>query len=332
MAVVPSQSATSGARASTLIEARDVSRRYGKKLALVDVDLAVAAGEIRALLGPNGAGKTTLLRILTGLVDPSTGSARIDGVDTKTRAPELRRRVGLVPSGDRSFYLRISGLENLAFFGRLHGMRRRDAFSRATKVLEDVGLADSARMRVGAYSHGMQKRLSVARALLTDPGVLLLDEATHDLDPEGAHRIRELVRGIAHRGTAVIWTTQRVDEIRGFADTVTVLGQGRVQFAGSVLELLAHATPRRYVVRLSNGALDAGQVRSAGDRALGTLGNLAPAGGMGLDDYLLTLADTAVLGDAVASLTHAGIQVIACRAETSEVETAFLELTASERL
>jgi ABC-2 type transport system ATP-binding protein len=326
MAVVPSENLIPRSGAPIVVDARAVSRRYGKKLALVDVDLTVAAGQIHALLGPNGAGKTTLLRVMTGLQDPTSGSVRIMGRETRSSPLELRRLVGLVPSGDRSFYLRISGLENLTFFGRLHGMRRREAVRRALETLEQVGLADSARMRVGTYSHGMQKRLSVARALLTDPQVLLVDEATHDLDPEGSRRIRELVRSIAHHGTAVIWTTQRVDEINGFVDAVTLLRRGRVQFAGTVPELLAHAAPRRYLVRLRNGALEPARVESAGEAALGRLGDLAVAAA-GRGDFFLTLRDGTVLGDALASLTGAGIQVLACRAEESELESAFLRLT-----
>ena len=115
-----------------------------------------------------------------------------------------------------------------------------------------MGLEDSARVRVGVYSHGMQKRLAVARALLVDPAVLLVDEATHDLDPEAAENVRSLVRDLAGRGTAIIWTTQRVDEVRGFADSVTLLARGRTRFAGTVAQLMAHAFPRRYLLRLAD--------------------------------------------------------------------------------
>ncbi len=176
-------------------------------------------------------------------MSPSSGSVRVLGQEVERRNREARGLVGLVPSGDRSFYLRISGLENLAFFGRLNGLRRRAAFERAAELLGHVGLADAAERPVGEYSHGMQKRLSVARALITDPAVLLVDEATHDLDPEGARRIRALIEDCANRGAAVVWATQRLDEIRGFAGSVTLLHEGRVRFAGSVPALLEHSSP-----------------------------------------------------------------------------------------
>ncbi len=169
----------------------------------------MVGGSCTLLLEPNGAGKTTLTRGLCGLVDPDA------------RTVETAGTVGLVPSGDRTFYLRISGLENPIFFGRLHGMRLRAARDRA-QVLDAVGLAEAANVAVGRYSHGMQKRLSVARTLLANPSVLLVDEATHDLDPEGARRVRSPVGTLAERGTAVLWTTQRVEGIRDFAHAVTL--------------------------------------------------------------------------------------------------------------
>jgi ABC-2 type transport system ATP-binding protein len=221
------------------LDVRGLRRRFDRAMALDGVDFAVHQGEIHALLGPNGAGKTTLLRTISGLVAPTEGSVRVLGADVTTGSRALHGCIGLVPSGDRTFYLRISGLENLVFFARLQGMRRRRAVARAHEVLAAVGLSDAARRRVGTYSHGMQKRLSIARALLTEPEVFLVDEATHDLDPEGAQRVRSLVAERAAQGAAVVWTTQRVDEISGFANRVTVLSGGRVRFTGSVGELLA---------------------------------------------------------------------------------------------
>jgi ABC-2 type transport system ATP-binding protein len=166
-----------------VVSARCLTRRFGRSVALDVVDFEVGEGELHALLGPNGAGKTTLIRILLGLLEPNEGSVELVGRELRRHLTELRQLVGFVPSGDRSFYLRITGLENLVFFARLHGMPRRSAKQRALELIEHVGLKDAAGERVGSYSHGMQKRLSVARALLARPPVLLVDEATHDLDP-----------------------------------------------------------------------------------------------------------------------------------------------------
>jgi ABC-2 type transport system ATP-binding protein len=299
------------------IEACAVSRGFGPVTALDGVDLAVAPGEVHALLGPNGAGKTTLLRTLTGLVEPDAGSVHVLGLDVTADGATLRSSIGFVPSGDRSFYLRLSGEENLVFFARLHGLRLRAARERARALLADVGLPDVGRRPVSAYSHGMQKRLLVARALLADPGVLLVDEATHDLDPEAAARVRALVRELADRGAAVLWATQRIEEIRGFADTVTFLAGGRVRFAGPVAGLLAHARTRRYVLRAHGQALDVLQA------ALGASAGVSAADPGHL---VLALRDDVSLGEAIAALAGAGATVRDCRQERSEAEGAFLAL------
>jgi ABC-2 type transport system ATP-binding protein len=289
------------------------------------VSFEVQPGGIHALLGPNGAGKTTLIRIISGLLVPTDGVVRIFGAPADS-SRATRRMIGLVPSGDRSFYLRISGLENLAFFARLHGMSRRAGLSRAREVLEQVGLTDAATTRVGFYSHGMQKRLSVARALLAAPPILLIDEATHDLDPDGARRVRELVATAAERGAAVVWATQRLEEIRGFADRVTLLAEGRAAFAGTVAEMMAIAVPRRYLLRLTNGHPAPYSLEAAGCTALGSLGRLEQAGEASAEHYVLALSDDAVLGEALAALSSADIDVITCREERSEIEQAFLAL------
>ena len=312
-----------------MVEARGVSRRFGPRVALDDVSLLVDEGEIVALLGPNGAGKTTLVRVLTGLVKPDAGEARVLGIQTWDGPRELRARMGLVPSGDRSLYLRISGLENLVFFGRLQGLSRRGAQARAWELLELVGLSDAARLRSGFYSHGMQKRLSIARALLTEPSVLMIDEATHDLDPEAATSMRELVRGLADQGAAVVWATQRIEEIRGFADRVTLLRTGEIAFEGTVSQLVAVAVPRRYVLRLRNGSASGRGLEPAVQDAVRGRATIGAAADGDPEDFLLHLAEDAVLGEVLASLTAADVDVMACREERSEIENAYLNLAGS---
>jgi ABC-2 type transport system ATP-binding protein len=297
-------------RHSVLVQ--DVVCRFGDKTALDSVDLAIAPGEIRALLGPNGAGKTTLIRALSGLIKPQHGTVSTTGP------------VGLVPSGDRSFYLRISNLENLIFFARLHGMKLRQARARARETLAAVGLGDVANRPVGRCSHGMQKRLSVARALLVNPRVLLVDEATHDLDPEGARRIRTLVRRLADDGTAVLWTTQRIDEVSDFVDSVTLLLQGSVAFTGSPAELAARAPADRYLiqVRTRDGAMPP---LAALHLAIGPCATIASTNDLGY--FVVVPRDPQGIGQALARLVNGGFDVITCRQAQSEMEEAFLLLT-----
>ena len=318
-----------GSRAPTrtpaILRASGVSQRFGANTVLTDVSLTIHAGEIHALLGPNGAGKTTLIRILAGLQHPTAGSVEIAGYRPAANARLFRQRIGFVASGDRTFYLRLSGLENLVFFARLHGMTRRQAVRRAEEVLADVGLPGAARQRVGEYSHGMQKRLAVARALLTSPPVLLLDEATHDLDPEAARRVRELIAAATSRGAAVAWVTQRLEEIRGFADMVTVLHAGRIRYSGTVPQLMSHAAPRRYLLHLEHAGRGQRVLASVG-AALAATATLAQTGEGDSDHYVLSLAEGVILGDALGAITATGVRVLSCQEERSEIEEAFLLL------
>jgi ABC-2 type transport system ATP-binding protein len=309
----------------TLVHVERLSRRFGATKALENVSLSVDAGSIHALLGPNGAGKTTLVRTLSGLVQPGSGTVRVAGIDAARNPRALRTVVGLVASGDRTFYLRISGFENLLFFGRLHGLSRRQAAARAAQALADVGLADAADTPVGVYSHGMQKRLSFARALLHRPSILLVDEATHDLDPEGARRIVDLASSAAAGGAAIVWATQRLDELRGFASRVTILREGTVRFEGTVPQLASTLPPRRYVLRL--GRAGAPVQPAAVGAALDGVAVLLPSDLADGQHVLMALEDDVVLGDALAALVVEGIDVLACRHERSELEEAFLELT-----
>jgi ABC-type multidrug transport system ATPase subunit len=308
--------------AAPAIEVEGLTRRFGSVEALRGISLEVAPGEIHALLGPNGAGKTTVMRVLSGLADPSEGTAYV--LDRPAgRSRELRALIGFVPSGDRTFYLRLSALENLAFFGRLQGMRLAVARERAVVALGAVGLAHVARRPVNAYSHGMQKRLSFARALLATPRVLLVDEATHDLDPLAAEQIRALAAAQAADGVAVLWATQRIEELHGFAERVSVLDHGRVAFAGTVAALTAAGGGDRYLLGLGAG----GSARTVElGRALGGRGRLeaAPAEP---GHATLTLAPGVPLGAAIAALSRAGAIVESCRDERPPIERAFLAVT-----
>lgn len=308
-----------------LIEVQSLIREFGPKRVLDGVSLRVQPGEVHALLGPNGAGKTTLLRILAGLTAPTSGNVRLlggaAGVD-----PARRQLVGFIPSGDRSFYLRLSGLENLVFFGRLQGLSHRTASSRAWEGLAQVDLAHAAHLPVRLYSHGMFKRLTVARALLTNPAVFLVDEATHDLDPHASDAIRTLVGARAGAGAAIIWATQRVDEIRGFADTVTLLHRGRVRFSGSVARLSMHSLALRYLLRLRPVPADPRRLPEL-TQAVAGLAELTPAGGEDSELFRMVLRDGAVFGDVVAALTRAGVGVLAAHQERADIEQAFLDMT-----
>jgi ABC-type multidrug transport system ATPase subunit len=310
------------------IDVAGVTRRFGRRVALRDVTVQVPRGHVHALLGPNGAGKTTLLRILTGALLPDAGTVSVMGVPAAGLvSKEYRRLIGLVPSGDRTFYLRLSGFENLLFFARLHGLPKRAASRRVWDVLEAVELAEVGREPVNAYSHGMQKRLSVARALLMDPPVLLVDEATHDLDPEAAMRVQRLVREAADRGAAVLWATQRIEEIRGFADRVTLLHLGEVRFAGSIPEFLAAVPQVGYLVHVRPTRDLDGTVLAVAREAVGPCA--AVRGGDEQDGahLVVTPLGDAALGEVLTRIRSAGLEILGVREERPGIEQAFLWFT-----
>jgi ABC-2 type transport system ATP-binding protein len=229
--------------------------------------------------------------------------------------------LGVVHSGTRSFYLRLSGLENLIFFARLHGLRRKHATARAHELLNAVDLDDAAGRAVSTYSTGMQRRLAVARALLPEPRLLLVDEATHDLDPHAATRVRDLIRAAARSETGVLWTTQRLEEIRGFADRVTLLDKGAVRFTGTVSRLLLHAAGDQYLLRLTAICPPPPELTAHG-RLVGTVAAADSDG----EHYMLTLAADATLGDALAALAAGGATLLGCTEARPSVEDAFLAL------
>ena len=212
-----------------LIEVRSLSKTYGAVHALRDVDLAVAAGEIVALLGANGAGKSTLLRILGTTVLPDAGTARLAGHDVVADPTSARRSAGFLLAEERSWYWRLTGRHNLEFFAALHGMPRAEARSAADALIEEVGLGDAADRQVRGYSSGMRMRLSIARALLGSPPVLLLDEPTRTLDPIATREFGDNLRDLAdRRDSAVLLATHDLHEAATVADRIALLVQGRI--------------------------------------------------------------------------------------------------------
>ncbi len=206
-----------------------VVKRFGEVSALAGVDLAVAPGEAVALLGANGAGKSTLMRIIGGVVLPDAGRASVADHDVVTDPGDAKRSIGLVLSDERSWYWRITGRQNLEFFAALSGTRPAAAAARSDVLLTETGLAHAADRPFGGYSAGMRARLSLARALLDEPAVLLLDEPTRSLDPVAAAEFRERINGLtATRDTAVLFATHDLHEAAALASNVVVLHLGEV--------------------------------------------------------------------------------------------------------
>lgn len=206
-----------------------VIRRSTKEIVAIDeISFSIRPGELFGLLGPNGAGKTTTVKVLATLLIPTAGSARILGYDVVKDAQEVRKRIGFIFGGERGLYWRLSGTDNLRYFGTLYHVDPDVMKKRIPYLLELVGLAGRGNERVGNYSRGMKQRLHVARTLLHDPEVLFLDEPTIGLDPVGAREFRQVIRNLQTEKKTILLTTHYMFEADALCQRVAVINQGRI--------------------------------------------------------------------------------------------------------
>lgn len=221
------------ATSNTMVEVEDLRRTFPRKgdsprAALDGLSLAIPDGEVHGLLGPNGAGKTTLCRILSTVLLPTSGTARIAGLDVVTDTAAVRRAIGVVFGGERGLYNRLTARQNLLYWSSLFRMRTSVAKPRVEQLLERMGLADRADERVETYSRGMKQRLHLARGLINDPKVVILDEPTVGMDPVAAHDFRALVGELRADGRTLLLTTHDMAEAEAVCERVSLIDNGRL--------------------------------------------------------------------------------------------------------
>lgn len=225
---------------SQVLVAEELSKSYGPREALRGLSFSLQTGRILGFLGPNGAGKTTAIRILTTILEPSSGHFSVDGIPSKY-PEQIRRKIGVLPE-NLGFPKQITGIEYLAFFGQLYGRTAADARAFGMTLLESVGLQQRAKSLIGTYSHGMRQRLGIARSLINYPVVVFLDEPTLGLDPRGQQELLALVRRIAReRNAGVILCSHALPEIESVCDDVVILSAGQIVAAGTVAEVIGRA-------------------------------------------------------------------------------------------
>jgi ABC-2 type transport system ATP-binding protein len=232
------------------IEAEGLVKVFGRTRALDGIDLHVAAGTILGMLGPNGAGKTTTVRVLTTLLRPDLGTARVAGHDVRTEAAQVRREIGLTgqyAALDES----LTGRANLIMVGQLCRMPKKQAKRRAAELLAEFDLADAADRGVKTYSGGMRRRLDLAASLVARPSILFLDEPTTGLDPRSRMVTWDAVRALTATGTTVLLTTQHLDEADQLADSIAVVDHGRVIAEGTAAELKAKMGGERVLITVA---------------------------------------------------------------------------------
>lgn len=230
---------------TTLLALENVKRTYGhggqRVHAVRGITGTIDAGEVVCYLGPNGAGKTTLIKMISTLLTPTEGRILFQGLDITKHHQHVRSRMSLVLGGDRGFYMRATAVENLRFFAELQGVWRRQRESRIAEALDMVGLSGRGKDRVEQFSRGMRQRLHIARAIVSHPELILLDEPSIGIDAEGARELRALVRSLSAAGTGVLLTTHYMQEAEELADRIAIVDRGLIAAEGNVHDIAAAA-------------------------------------------------------------------------------------------
>ena len=303
------------AHSSPVISAVGLTKRYGELAAVDGIDIEVPPGEAFGLLGPNGAGKSTTMRMVGAVSTRTSGDLRVLGLDPDTHGPEIRSQLGVVPQEDNlDPELRVR--DNLIVYGRYFGIPRATCARRADELLAFAQLEDKARSKVDDLSGGMKRRLTIARALVNEPRVLMLDEPTTGLDPQARHVLWDRLFRLKERGTTLILTTHYMDEAEQLCDRLVVVDHGRIMAEGSPAALIREHSAREVV-----------EVRFGSDRNASAAAQLA-----GLGDRIEVLPDRVLLyaedGEAVLEqVSRRGLHPTTSLVRRASLEDVFLRLT-----
>jgi ABC-2 type transport system ATP-binding protein len=242
---------------STVIDVRGLTRRFAQLTAVDGVSFQVEQGEVFGFLGPNGAGKTTTVRMLTGVLEPSEGTATIEGHDIRAEALLSRAHLGIVPE-EANVYVDLSVWQNVMLMAELHGVPRRERIENGDRLLESLGLADRKKQKARALSKGLRQRLMLCAALVTGPEILFLDEPTSGLDVQSARLMREIVRERNRKGLTVFLTTHNMDEAEEMCSRLAIINKGRIAAVDTPDGLRGVVRSRQYAeVVFEGGAPDA---------------------------------------------------------------------------
>jgi lipooligosaccharide transport system ATP-binding protein len=300
--------------ATALIHARGLVKRFGDLVAVDGIDFDVQRGEAFGFLGPNGAGKSSTMRMIGCVSPPSGGTLSILGLDPVQRGPEIRARLGVVPQQD-TLDTELTVRENVVIYGRYFGLSRKECRIRADRLLEFVQLSDRAKDRVEPLSGGMKRRLTIARSLVNDPEVLLLDEPTTGLDPQARHVVWAQLFRLKQEGVTLVLTTHYMDEAEQLCDRLVVMDRGAIAEEGSPLELIQRLSSRDVV-----------ELRFARDppRVDDQMFNGQVSRVEVLPDRVLLYTDD---GDALVPVAHERLQPQSVLVRRSTLEDVFLRLT-----
>ena len=297
-----------------MISVAGLTKRYGTKTAVDHLSLEVRTGEVFGLLGPNGAGKTTTILMLLGLTEPSEGSARISGIDCTREAMQVKRITGYLPD-NVGFYPDMTGRENLRFTGRLNGLDDQTSEQRINDLLDKVGMQEAADQKTATYSRGMKQRLGIADVLMKDPKVIIMDEPTLGLDPEGMKEFLQLIRRLAveeHR--TILISSHQLYQIQQVCDRVGIFVQGHMIACGRIDEL------GRQLVMENHYALEV-EASPMDDRFLGFISSLEGVRDVsGEGKRMLIHADRDLRADVTAFLGKNGYALLHLRQKGGDLD------------
>jgi ABC-2 type transport system ATP-binding protein len=307
------------------IEARSLVRRFGEKEAVAGVDLTVGVGEIYGFLGPNGAGKSTTVRMLTTLLRPTSGTAKVAGFDVGDEAEKVRLRIG-VALQDAALDPKQTGRELLDLQGRLYGLSKTERAGRVAELLELVSIGDAIDHRIGTYSGGMKRRLDLAAALVHQPEVLFLDEPTTGLDPTSRAAVWSEVRYLNQElGMTILLTTQYLEEADALAHRVGIIAQGRIVAEGTPEELKRSIGSDLIVARVPSGA---GAAAVDAVVSLHQVERAEMARDAAGDEVIISVDDgAATISPIAVALAAAGVRVTGLTLRTPTLDDVFLHIT-----
>jgi ABC-2 type transport system ATP-binding protein len=305
-----------------VVETHELTKKYGSFLALDRLSIAVERGQILGFIGPNGAGKTTTIKILVGLARPTSGTAKVAGIDCSLEPRKVKRLIGYMPDTFGSYdNMRVS--EYLDFFGAAFGIRRKDRAKRIDEVLELAGASTFKDLYVESLSHGMKQRVAIARTLLHDPVALILDEPANGLDPQARIEMRQLLLNLAERGKTLLVTSHILPELARVCHQVAIITRGQLRAFGTLDEIARQLSPRRtmevLLVRTEDVDRTADLVRSQ----LEPEAEVTPAAAE-LTVRFRTAKGEEDLARLVSKLVSSGIELSQCREVQTDLEEAFM--------
>ncbi len=305
-----------------MLDVSNLTKSFGTVLAVDHISFHVSIGEIFGFLGPNGAGKTTTINMVCGLLKPDAGEIELDGRLLTPNHPELRQKLGVVPQ-EIALYEELNAYENLNFWGKLYNLSGKALLARIDELLELTGLRERARDRVKTYSGGMKRRLNLIAGLLHAPALLLLDEPTVGIDPQGRHNILDSIREIAAQGTTIFYTTHYLDEAEDLCDRLAIIDHGRILAMGSQEEIKS-IVGENSIIRLT------GQFADTDTSSITRRFDKLSIESQSDHELLLSFPSTGGTGEIIEAIYNSGLVIDNMQIKEPSLDSVFIKLTGRE--